>query len=433
MPKRNATDSGSGARDPRSAPADRPLWVVPRRWLVVVAALILVPWLIAAAFYSRGSNRTADNAASAAAADAGARVVGDPRPWGQLVATPIVISPPLEYVPSNWGPIEPPRWHFGRATRADLERFLSETGLPPAQVGQILASAREEAGGVVATPDPRIVRELAPDVRAEIYTQLAKSERNDRQRNAYRYLASSSEAWLGNSPISAHTRQLVEPYIYRVGDFVYFADIDLVRPLISDPAELQRLAKRLLRESTMLVRLKLDDSSQVDAAVEYWGRGGRRTDIRPLLESIVASGQDRTIDISHLLPGLAREYLYRYPRVMLADLDKPSLVNCFWTALNFFNAVPDDRYLDPKVAVDRLKRDYFIVHDQYQLGDIAAFVDPAGAIFHAAVYLADGLVFGKNGTSHLSPWTIVPIDRLKWYYVEHADHWQVVFYRRKDF
>jgi hypothetical protein len=74
-----------------------------------------------------------------------------------------------------------------------------------------------------------------------------------------------------------------------------------------------------------------------------------------------------------------------------------------------------------------------MVQDQYQFGDIAAFVDPNGAIFHAAVYLADGLVFGKNGTSHLSPWTIVPIDRLKWYYVEHADNWQVVFYRRKDF
>ena len=65
-----------------------------------------------------------------------------------------------------------------------------------------------------------------------------------------------------------------------------------------------------------------------------------------------------------------------------------------------------------------------------QLGDVVAFVDPAGGIFHAAVYLADGLVFGKNGTSHLSPWSIVPMDRLKGYYLEHADHWQVVYYRR---
>lgn len=434
MAKRNATESESRPRDPRTAPGGRPLWVVPGRWLVVVCALIVVPWLIVATFYSRGSRSAAAGATNAGApAATGTPVGGDARPWGQLVVTPIVISPPLEYVSSNWGPPEPPRWHFPRATRSDLERFLSTTGLPPDQVREIVTSAREDADGVVASPDPRIVRGLDPKVRADIYTQLAKSGRNGRQRDAYRFLASSGEEWLGHSLIAPRTRQLVEPYIYRVGDFVYFADIDLVRPEINDAAELQRLAKRLLRESTMVVRLRLDDISQLDAAVEYWGRGGRRTDIRPLLESIVSSGQDRTIDISHLLPGLAREHLYRYPRVTLADFDKPSFVNCFWTALNFFNAEPDDRYLDPKIAIDRLKRDYFIVQDGFQFGDIAAFVDPNGAIFHAAVYLADGLVFGKNGASHLSPWTIVPMDRLKWYYVEHADNWQVVFYRHKDF
>ena len=434
MAKRNATESESRAREPRSGLADGPLWVVPRRWLVVLSALIVVPWMIAAAFYSRGSAGTAAEVANAGAASAEARapVGGDPRPWGQLVVTPIVISPPLEYVPSNWGPPEQPRWHFPGATKPDLERFLAHLGLPPGSVAEIMTSAREDPGGVVAWPDPRIVRGLDPEIRADLYAQLSKSDRNHRQRDAYRYLATSAEAWLGDSRIAPRTRQLVDPYIYRVGDFVYFADIDLVRLEISDPAELQRLAKRLMRESTMLVSLRLDDIAQLDAAVEYWGRGGRRTDIRPLLESIVTSGH-RTIDISHLLPSLARERLYRYPRITLADLDKASLVNCFWTALNFFNAEPDDRYLDPKVAVEQLKRDYFIVHDQYQFGDIAAFIDPSGAIFHAAVYLADGLVFGKNGASSLSPWTIVPMDRLKWYYVEHADNWQVVFYRRKDF
>jgi hypothetical protein len=132
------------------------------------------------------------------------------------------------------------------------------------------------------------------------------------------------------------------------------------------------------------------------------------------------------------LPTLARNHLYRYPQVTLGDFDKPGFVNCFWTALNFFSAEPDDRYLDSNYAIERLKRDYFIVHDQFQFGDVAAFVDPEGGIFHAAVYLADGLVFGKNGTSPLSPWTIVPIDRLKGYYPEHADHWEVVFYRRKN-
>ena len=53
----------------------------------------------------------------------------------------------------------------------------------------------------------------------------------------------------------------------------------------------------------------------------------------------------------------------------LADFDKPGMVNCFWTALNFFNVDADDRYLDANVAIERLKRDYFIVHDQFQFGE----------------------------------------------------------------
>lgn len=420
-------------RDSRRAEAERPLWVVPRNWLVTLAALIVLPWLIAGAFYSRGSGEADPPATSRpVAADDGASArSGDRRPWGQLIITPIVISPPLEYVPSNWGPVEPPRWYFQRATRAQLEQFLASAGVSSEQTAQLLTRVRSEGHDLIVEPDPTLVRRLAPNVRAEIYRELAMSPRNHRQRDAYRYYASSSEVWL-TGLISPGTRQLVEPLTYRIGDFVYFADIDLVRPAITDPAELQHLAKRLMREATLLVRLRLDES-QLDAAVEYWGRGGRRTDIRPLLESIVMGGQDPSIDISHLLPSLPREHLYRYPRITLGDLEKPSLVNCFWTALNFFNVEPDDRYLNAAIAMDALKRDYFIVHDNLQFGDVAAFVDPAGGIFHAAVYLADGLVFGKNGTSHLSPWTIVPMDRLKGYYLEHADHWQVVYYRRKDF
>lgn len=36
------------------------------------------------------------------------------------------------------------------------------------------------------------------------------------------------------------------------------------------------------------------------------------------------------------LPALARNHLYRYPKLTAADLDKPLLANCLWSALNFF-------------------------------------------------------------------------------------------------
>jgi hypothetical protein len=436
MSKRRVVEAESAAKGVRTdseAAEGTGVVAVPRAWLIALPAIVIAPWLIAAGVYAWGARDTARQAAGAGTVTDAVTAPEARKPWGQLEVRPIMISPPLELVPTNWGPIESPQWRFPNTDRLQLERFLSSVGLESGQVAQLLLATRPEPriNGFVVSPGGDLVRQLASQTRAAIYLQLAKSPLNHRQHNAYRYAGTSADEWLGRRLVSPATLRVVEPYVYRVGDFVYFADIDMVRAQIGDGPELQRLAKGLLRQSTLLVRLHVNDVSQVDAAAEYWGRGGRRTDIRPLLESI-AAGADRWIDIGHLLPPMARGHLYRYPRISLKDLERGTLVNCFWTALNFFNEEPDDRLLDPNVAFERLKRDYYVVHDGFQLGDIVAFGDSNGDYFHAAVYLADDLVFGKNGTSSLSPWTIVPIERLKGYYVERADDWNVIYYRRKD-
>jgi hypothetical protein len=405
----------------------------------VGVALLVVPWLVAGALYALAKLEASPAADASRDAVSGASSTASnlEGPWGKLHLTPIVISPPLEYVPSNWGPIEKPQWRFPETSRQTLERFFRARGLPDAAVNQLLAATRDEPriNGLVVTPDVDLVRRLDTNQRAGIYKQLALTALNERQNSAYRHLAASAEEWLGRSPISAATMNLVKPYVYPDGEFVYFSDIDLVRMELKDPAELQRLAKGLLRESTYLVELQIPpetagDPAKLDALVEYWGRGGRRTDVRPIIESL-ASKSGHGVDISHLLPAQARMHLYRYPQITLKDLDKPSFANCFWTALNFFRSEPDDRLLDAAYAREMLKRDYYLVHDQLQLGDVALFADSQGNYFHAAVYLASDFYYGKNGTSSLSPWTIVPMNRLRGYYPEYAHDWNVTHYRRK--
>ena len=163
-----------------------------------------------------------------------------------------------------------------------------------------------------------------------------------------------------------------------------------------------------------------------------WGRGGRRTDIRPLLESIAAAESDGSIDIVHLLPAFARERLYRYPLLTALDLNRPALANCLWTALNFFNLVPDDRYLDVQAAIDRLQRDYYLVENGLELGDVTVLLDERGVIYHAVVHLADNLVFTKNGTSPMAPWVILPLDTVVDYYRLRSETPRLLHHRRKD-
>jgi hypothetical protein len=309
---------------------------------------------------------------------------------------------------------------------------LSGAGLSEEDVEHLRASAQpDSSGGVVLSPDAALVRGLAPNVRARLYAELAKNPLNFDQLSAFRFHGTSVEDWLGPD-VAPEARKLVEPLVYRDGDFLFLADLESVRAQIGSGPALQHLIKRLLAQATVQVTLDVDDPAQVDSLAEYWGRGGRKVDILPVLESAADNSFNHSVDITYLLPDLARRLLYRYQKISLAELEKSQLDNCFWTALNFFNDDPDDRLMDPKFALERLQQDYYLVHDELQLGDIVALSDQKLNIFHVAVYLAEDLVFTKNGYFSLAPWTIVPMDRLKGHFAEHRDDWRVTYYRRKD-
>jgi hypothetical protein len=354
-------------------------------------------------------------------------------PWGTLEARPLLIAPPAEYVPRNDGPAQPARWHFPGATRERLARDLGAAGLNADDVAYLMNAAKVDdlVSGLCIEPGSAFVRRLSAPVRSHLYAELAKSPANFDQASAYYFHGDSIDAWLGKD-VPPNVRAIVDPLTYRIGEFLYLADIEIVREAIGNGPDFQNLVRRLLRASAMFISLSIAEPDDLDDVTEYWGRGGRKTDIRPLLESIADAGPSQTLDLSELLPELPRRLLYRYPKVTMADLAKPQLENCFWTALNFFSDEPDDRFLDVTFAMNALRNDYFLVHDHLQLGDIAVFSGRDMNVFHVAVYLAQDLVFTKNGAFSLAPWTILPIDQLKGPYVGHADDWVVTYYRRKD-
>jgi hypothetical protein len=399
-----------------------------RPWLFVVTVLLVVPWLVTGAIYLNGATR--ERRAPVAPEAPTESLVG---PWGRLTKSPIVISPPAEYVPNNWGAPVPLSWHIPARSGGELAAFLSAAGLGRPDIARLQATAqpRTHGAGMILSPDPALVRALSSDVRARLYLQMAGSRVNRDEHAAFRFHGSSIGTWLG-AAVSQKTVDMIEPFVFRQRGFMYFADIDAVWPTMDDPAELQRLARALNRQATFLVTLHVRDAADVPKLAEYWGRGGRRTDILPLLDSLGDQGAGTSIDISHLLPTLARNLLYRYPRLTVSDHERPVLPNCLWTALNFFNVTPDDRFLDVEFAVETLVRDYEVVRGEPSLGDVVAFVDRDGNLFHAAVYVADGLVFGKNGIAPLSPWSILPLERLEGHYIEYSEGWQVTFHRRKD-
>jgi hypothetical protein len=399
-------------------------------WLVGLAAIIVVPWIVVAVLFVRGDAGPARAPAVPSPVAEAAR-----GPWGHLDLTPIVISPPLEYVSADWGRHAAAEWVFPDATLDVVRAFLSSTGVSPGHIGQLLPHARRESevAGIVIAPPADIVRALSAEVRARLYTQLARDPRNFDQAQSFRFLGRTAGDWFDGTLMSPATRHLIEPLVYADGDFLHFADIESVRSQIASPLERQHLAKALLRNATVLVRLSVDSPDEVNDLSAYWGIGGRRTDIRPLLESISDANDNRLVDIVHLLPVFARNRLYRYPKIQTLDLTRPLLANCLWSSLNFFEDQPDDRFLDVAYALNALRTQYYVVEHGYQLGDIVALVDDEGDLFHVAVYLADDLVFTKNGMSPVAPWTIMTLDHLQNFYRRRAQQARLIYHRPNEY
>lgn len=398
-----------------------PYVLLRRRWLIFVLALLLLPWLIAGVYV--WSLRDSPEQANAEVPTQGASDsqalarTGKVGPWGQLQYTPILISPPLEFVPDARGPMQENRvWFFNSVTPDQLSQFLLESALPPPDVARLMSTARLVPGiqGVSVVPPDDLILGLPSTTRERLYVRLAECEFNVPQRDAFRFYGDSFEDWMGTSRLPREIQALVKPLIYSHDSFMYFADIDLVTPRIPDRSLLRRLNKALCRESTFLIQLRIPESAEIDRVAEYWGTGGRRMDVRPLLESL---GPRDSVDINLLLPIFARRRAYTYRPVTAGDFEKLQQVNCFWTALNFFNDPPDDGLLDYKNVLATLKRDYKMVHENFQLGDIVVFADENGNYYHAAVYIAEDIVFTKNGDSILSPFVLVPLSRIKNYYL----------------
>lgn len=403
---------------------------ITRRGILALAGILIVPWVILAAAWLRPAHTPG---VVADVRETAPGLPGRAGKWGKLSLTPIVISPPMELMFTDWGFQPRPAWFFPEASAGRAIGMLRAAGVPASEAEPLRSRVRSEPriSGVVIQPDPEWVRSLAPGVRSNVYQMLSRTWLNRDQSLAFRYRGSNLEEWLGADRVSPRTRQLVEPLVYSDGEYMLFSDVALVQSEVGSEEELRRLGKALCRQPTVLARLSVGDAADVDRLIEYWGRGGRHTMVRPLLESIAEGGPGRFADVANLLPPFARNRIYRYPNVRSGDPGKQPLPNCLWSSLNFFRENPDDRYLDDAIALKALREDYAVVESDFELGDVVTFLDEGGNLFHAAVYIADDFVFTKNGASRMTPWTLQSIDDVRGFYRWRSADPRLVFHRRK--
>jgi hypothetical protein len=399
-----------------------------RRVLFILGLVLLAPWAILLWNRAGAPGDEGGRARSYAAGASVREIPSSKGPWGELRIVRIMTEPPAESL-ANYLSYPKPVWQFKGYSQADFEGLLRSAALTAEQEQALKASASPSADGYSVSPPDDVVWSLSPESRTVLYGALSLFPENVFQHEPFRFRKDMESEWFTNSSVPDETLGRVRKLFYQRGKTLLFSDPHLIVPSLSSDVERVRLLKALSRQSTLMVYLHVGPDTDIPSLVSYWApREGRAKDIKPLLESAgrIPGGLD--IDITHLLPRFARKRIYTYPS---AEGDKGETVfDCHWNSMNFWNDPPNDKFSDGMTVIRTLETDYEPVTDDYRFGDIILFMKSETQAIHSAVYVADNILFTKNGPSQHSPWILMLMDTLVSHYQTNVDL-KIRAYRKK--
>ncbi|MBX7212084.1 MAG: hypothetical protein K1X78_27505 [Verrucomicrobiaceae bacterium] len=365
----------------------------------------------------------------------GGSVVFDasPGPWGKLKCFYIFIEAPKSMVDDYPLPFSKPRWIFPESQLQALPALFQKAGLPEAVSKVLLAPGNVKTDGDMVTIFPPVpdVEAMSQAAREVIYPELAKYQANEFYAEPVLMTTDTVEEWFRSSKLRPELIAKISKLAWHRGECLAFSDLQLMMGYAADDAEARAIFKAFTRTRSLMVQMELDEHTNLQPLLDYWtiGSGFRRKDIEPIMQSIIdTEGVDR-LGITHILPALPRKLLYTYPGSEYARLGM--LPDCHWTSLNFFNYDPHQYLLDARLATSSVLENFEPVPAPYRYGDVLFFVDSVqGDAFHSCVYLADDMVFTKNGRNSFSPWVIMKLSDVKKIYIYNRNG-RVQGYRHK--
>lgn len=358
----------------------------------------------------------------------------NPGPWGNLHCFYVYLEAPKSLVEGFALPSSVPRWTFPDTSIAALPAFFAKAGLSKALIETILSpkSMVKENGRVHLFPPLAELEEMSPQTRAIIYTELSGYTENEYHVDPVLIIGTSVDEWYRTSKLRPEIIAKIKKLSYMRGETIAFSDVAALLNYAQSDSEARTIFKACTRTRNLMVRLKLDKSSNAEEIIKYWsfGVGIRRKDLEPLVTSIIETNGVEDLGISHVLPALPRKLLYTYPGM---DMAKHGILpDCHWTSLNFYNFEPHEYLLDARLATSQVLEQFVPVEPPYQYADILFFLDnTTGDAFHSCVHLADNIVYTKNGRNILSPWVIMRLDDVQKVYL-YKGNGRVQGFRRKD-
>jgi len=335
-------------------------------------------------------------------------------PWGHVRYLDSIIEAPEGALKVASLPTNAPGWFLDVLSPLALKQKLRVCNLADEQIAVLQQCATPAANGAgynLQPPDDFIVG-LAPRDRASLYGLLACYTQNVAQAFPFRFDLETRKDWFEGAQLDAGVETLVRQLVYRQDNMSLFSDLALVLRRHTDPAVYAGLFRALSREATVLAYLRVGPDDRLKELAYYWGWPDRQEAVLTLLKSAQLASSATDVPLALLLPPFVRDHLGQYPTS--AD---PEFSSCFYTCMNFFSAQPDQRFTNLAAVAQSLQQDYIEVTDpEYQLGDVILFEKKGEGVVQACNYIAERLVFTKNGGSPMRPWMLARLDDLVGFY-----------------
>jgi hypothetical protein len=331
-------------------------------------------------------------------------------PWGELITRDISLERPAEYLTEEVAKPPAQVWLFNGLKPAAVKAFLVKNGLTDAQAAAATAPAacKEINSGTQLTPSADFLFSLTPANRQQLYPALAGFGLNLYLDYPYIFPANTIESIYTDDRLQPDDVELLKRLVYPNGGAQQLADYQFLLNQIPTVERRVALTRAMSRQSAVFAGLAIKPDTDIDKLASYWSNvpNVRFTDIRPLMEALKRLPEGGNLSLLYLLPKFARERLYTFPQP--PQPGEPTM-DCHWTTFNFSNETPDNRFNDPAFAVQYIQKNFYQIAAPSVYGDILLLMNDKNEIKHSATYLANDLVFTKNGNNYRQPWMIMRI------------------------
>ena len=380
--------------------------------------ILLVFFLLFHPFGTRGRQSASSLAGSnvnAARESVGAETANSP--WGELIVHDMDLQRPDEYLEVNIKKDVSTAWNFRGTNPAQVRSLLASYGFNEQQLERAFApeSVLISASSLSIRPDDDLLLSLDSQTRGRLYSELSRYSENYYMANPFHVKEESLDKLLTEQSLPEETITLFKKLLYSRGNLRFFSDIDLMFRRIPSENNRRGLLKVATSEPAVLARLKIRPDTNIDKVMSYWTNvpGVRCKDVRPLFESVKRLPEGGSLSLLYLLPPFARNRLYTFP---MPPQPGEATHDCFWTALNYFNETPDDRLGDINYVGQYVKKNFFQIAKATMHGDLIFVCDAKDSALHAAIFLADDIVFTKNGVGYMQPWVLMRLPELLNFY-----------------